>query len=233
MIKNFTSFTSLFSDRLLRTFFLTILVCVFALQAGARNMNTSAAPENGLPVFNTPLAVSNAGQNLVISWQADKEAFNYYEVEKSVDAIHFSTIGLVLDAPENSNTCLFKDKKAVNSTGKTVWYRIKAIDKTGNISYSDATSFVYVQAAANCESRAFPNPFTEVTAVKFKSSEAGIVEISVQNLDGQTLLSKQSQINAGYNNIPLEGLASLSKGIYVARITINGTLAGNQKLVKK
>ena len=204
-----------------------------ALQAGARNLSSNANLENGFPVFTTPLAISASGQNLVISWQADKEAFNYYEVEKSADDVHFSTIGLVLDAPENSNTCLFKDKKTANSKGKTVWYRIKAIDKDGKASYSGSASYVFEQSAANCASEAFPNPFESITSIKFKSNESGFAEISVRNLDGQILLSKQSHINAGYNNIELEGLASLTKGIYVARITINGTVAGNQRLIKK
>lgn len=231
MIKNFTSFTSLFTYRFAGTLkynFLFILISLFALQAGARNLTLS----NGLPVFTTPLAVSTSGHNLVISWQADKEAFTHYEVEKSADAVHFTTIGLVLDAPENSNICLFKDKKMANSTGKTVWYRIKAIDKDGIASYSNSVSYV-VEQPADCELTTFPNPFKDATEVRFKSNEAGCAQVTVKNLDGQTLLSKQSQISMGYNSIFLDGLASLSKGIYVARITINGTVAGNQKLIKK
>jgi hypothetical protein len=236
MITNFTSFKSLFSHRLFKALkynFLFILLFMLTLQAGAHNMSSNPALENRLPVFTTELAVSTSGQNLVISWQADKEAFNYYEVEKSTDAIHYSTIGLVLDAPENSNICLFKDKKTTGSNGKTVWYRIKAIDKNAVVSYSGSVSYVVEQPTVNCESEAFPNPFTDATSIRFKSNEAGFATILVQNLDGQTLLSKQSHISMGYNSIYLDGLTSLSKGIYVARITINGTVAGNQKLTKK
>ena len=232
MSKNFTSSTPLFTYRLISTpkyKLLFILIFVFALQAGARNISVV---ENGLPGFNTQLSVSTSGQNLVISWQADKETFNYYEVEKSIDAIHFSTIGLVLDAPENSNICLFKDKKMTNST-KTVWYRIKAITKDGIVSFSNSTSYVIEEPTVSCPSGAFPNPFKDVTEVRFKSNEAGFAEVKLQSLDGQTLLSKQSHISIGYNSIYLDGLASLSQGIYVARIIINGTVAGNQKLIKK
>jgi len=231
MNNNSTSLKSLFSDRLLsiaKYNFLIILVCLVSLQAGARTINT-----NELPVFTTPVAVFTSGQNLVISWQADKDAFNYYEVEKSTDGQHFSTIGLVLDAPENSNTCLFKDKKSATPGSKTVWYRIKAIAKDGIASYSNNASYASEVPAVSCESAAFPNPFMDATTVKFKSAEPGFAEITVRNLEGQTLLSKQSHINVGFNSIDLDGLSSLSKGIYVARITINGTVAGNQKLIKK
>ena len=189
---------------------------------------------NGLPVFATTLSVSVSGQNMLISWQADKEAFSYYEVERSTDAVNFSTIGLVLDAPENSNICLFKDRKTESLAGKTVWYRIKAIAKEGVFSYSNSISYISEKTlASTCETEAFPNPFKGGTALKFKSSEVGFAQISVQNLDGQTLLSKQSHIIKGYNNINLDGLASLSRGIYIARLSINGTVAANQKLIKK
>lgn len=231
MNNNSTSLKSLFSDRLLsiaKYITLIILVCLVSLQAGARTNNA-----NGLPVFTTPLSVFTAGQNLVISFQADKNTFNYYEVEKSTDGQNFTTVGLVLDAPENSNTCLFKDKKSVTPTTKTVWYRIKAIAKDGVASYSSNASYASETPAVSCESAAFPNPFVDATTVKFKSNESGLVEVTVRNLEGQTLLSKQSHISVGYNSIDLDGLSSLSKGIYVARITINGTVAGNQKLIKK
>jgi len=189
-----------------------------------------SALADSLPVFTTEVAVTTAGQNLVISWQADKTAFNYYEVEKSTDGQHFSTIGLVLDAPENSNLCLFKDRKP---SASTVWYRIKAINKAGVASYSNSTSYVLENVAAvTCEASAFPNPFTDATVIKLKSNEAGFAEVKVQSLGGQTLLSKQSNISKGYNSIPLDGLSGLTKGIYVARLTINGAVAGNQKLIK-
>ena len=231
MYTNSTSIKSLFPRRLLSILkfnFIIVLVCLISFQAGAHN-NT----KNALPVFATDLAFFTSGQNLVISWQADKDAFNYYEVEKSTDGAHFSTVGLVMDAPENSNTCLFKDKKLPTATGKTVWYRIKAIAKDGIVSYSSNASYVSEIPAVSCESAAFPNPFLDATTVKFKSNETGFAEITVRNLEGQTLLSKQSHINVGYNSIDLEGLSVLSKGIYVARIIINGTVAGNQKLIKK
>lgn len=219
----FTPFNQLLSERLIRTvksnlLLILLFLCIQSAQAG------------NLPVFTTELAVSPSGQNLVISWQADKAAFNYYEVEKSTDGKHFSTIGLVLDAPENSNLCLFKDKKQASAT---VWYRIKALDKAGVASYSNSTSYVVENGASlTCEASVFPNPFTEATVIKFKSNEAGFAEVKVQNLNGQTLLSKQSNISKGYNSISLDGLSGLTKGIYVARLTINGTEAGNQKLIK-
>lgn len=236
MITNFTSAKLLFPRLLVSAIkfnLLYILVMLFAFQASAGTLGTAKGLESGLPVFTTELIVSAAGHNLVISWQANRESINYYEVQKSADAINYSTIGLVLDAPENSNICLFKDKRTTDPKVKAVWYRIKAIDKNGIISYSAGTNMVIDKSPLNCESEAFPNPFNNTTVLKFKSSEAGFAQITVNTLDGQTLLSKQSNINVGYNSISLDGLASLSKGIYVARITINGMVAGNQKLIKK
>ena len=227
MIRNFTSLRQLLSRRFSKTIRYTslfILVCLLAQSTQAGNR---------LPVFATELAVSSAGPNLVISWQADKAAFSYYEVEKSADGQHFSTIGLVLDAPENSTLCMFKDKMPVGSKAKTVWYRIKAIDKDGVPSYSSITNYVLESAAPTCAAFAFPNPFTNAAVVNFKTTEAGFAQLTVEDLNGQILLSKQSHIIKGYNSVGLDGLASLSRGVYVARLSINGNVIGNQKLIKK
>jgi len=214
-------------------FLIISILLLQSAQAGS-TISLDNAKKSQLPVFNTELSIEAAGQNLIISWQADKATINYYEVEKSTDGEHFSTIGLVLDVLENSNLCMFKDKKLTNTSGKTVWYRIKAIDKDGGMLYSNSSSFVSEKKLAPaCEATVCPNPFTTGTIFKFKSTTTGIAEIKVQNLDGQTLLSKQSGINKGYNSIGLEGLGSLTSGIYIARLTINGTVIGNQKLIKK
>ena len=214
---------------------LFIAITINTAQAGVisptLNLNQ---PAGKLPLYINELQISALGQNLVISWQADKTNFEYYEVEKSLDGKLFTTIGLVMDAPENSNICLFKDKKANNSNENTVWYRIKAIDKTGGLFFSNSIAYeIKNEPLKAAIVTAFPNPFTNATAIQFMSDAPGFAEVKVQNLEGQILLSKQSNINKGHNSIALEGLGRLNNGIYMARLSVNGTIIGNQKIIKK
>jgi hypothetical protein len=195
---------------------------------------TSTKAGNKLPIFSTDVTISSIGHNLMISWQANKADYTYYEVQKSADGVKFSTIGLVLDAPENSNICLFKDKNAAGDC-KTVWYRIRAIDNNGQYSYSNSTTFECIAKAAKISTNAtaaYPNPFNGSTTLKFTSTEAGFVQVSIQDLHGKILLSKQSEIIKGENSMQLEEMKNFTRGIYVARLTIHGSFAGSQKLIR-
>ena len=220
----------------LRLFKLSIITLFFAVsifnaQAGKRPMGIMGSAFSPI----SEILISEAGHNLLLSWQIDKSAFNYFEVERSYDGKTFSTIGLVLDAPENSNTCLFKDKKSTGSTGLMIWYRIKGIVKNGSIIYSPSSSYKeYIPVPVDITNATFsPNPFSNTGFIKYFSNQAGIAEIKLQNAAGETLLSKQSILSKGYNNIQLGGLNKLASGIYVARLVINGMVIVNQKVVKE
>ena len=208
-----------------------LFTILFSFSVLATRAGNTAQLVNESPI--SEIFISAAGNNLILSWQVDKTAFNYYEVEKSFDGKNFSTIGLVLDAPENSNTCLFKDKKTATPEGKMAWYRIKGIQKNGTILYSSSSSYRETEATAIETNTIFsPNPFTNTGSIKYLSNQVGFAEIKLQNAAGETLLSKQSVVGKGYNNIQLSGLSNLAAGVYVARLIINGTVMVNQKVVK-
>ena len=78
----------------------------------------------------------------------------------------------------------------------------------------------------------FPNPFTENLNLRFTAVEDGIAQIYITNMNGQTLVSKQSTISKGYNNILIDGLSGFDAGMYTARVFLNGTLIHNQKVMK-
>ena len=77
-----------------------------------------------------------------------------------------------------------------------------------------------------------PNPFIENLNIRFTSAETGVAQIRITNIAGQTMLSKQSTISKGYNNIQLDGLSSLASGMYVAQLIMNGTVIDNQRVIK-
>ena len=212
-----------------------ILVLVFSISS----LNTRAGDPSGLPVNTNEdlisrIMISASGHNLLLSWQVDKSAFNYYEVEKSSDGQNFLTIGLVLDAPENSNTCLFKEKKPGLPQNLSTWYRIKGILKNGNVIYSNPSSYRETELATPASGNSFsPNPFTHSGVVSFYSDQVGFAVLKLQNAAGEILLSKQSVINKGNNTIQVDGLSTLSSGVYVARLIINGIAVVNQKVVKE
>ena len=213
----------------------SLLILVFSISI----LICRAGGPSDIPVTNneeliSQILISVSGHNLLLSWQVDKSAFNYYEVEKSTDGTNFSTIGLVLDAPENSNTCLFKEKKSGTIQKVATWYRIKGILKNGNIFYSNSSSYREAESVLPVSTHLFsPNPFTNSGAVRYYSNQVGFAVLKLQNAAGETLLSKQSVLSKGFNTIQVDGLSTLSSGVYVARLIINGTVMVNQKVVKE
>jgi hypothetical protein len=77
-----------------------------------------------------------------------------------------------------------------------------------------------------------PNPFIEKITVQFNSSYKGNAEMRIANLAGITLLQKQFTISKGNNNLYIDGLATLTKGIYVAHLVVNGKTIGTKKIIK-
>ena len=230
-----TSLKNFYAVRSLQGLNFSLLIVIFSLI----NLNSRAGAPIKL-VSNTDqdlissILISASGHNILLSWQVDKSAFNYYEVEKSSDGMNFSTIGLVLDAPENSNTCLFKEKKPSVSENSFTWYRIKGILKDGGVVYSSNSSYRESMPVSASNGNMFtPNPFSGTGSIKYFSDQVGFAIVKLQNTAGETLLSKQSVVNKGYNTIPVDGLSTLSTGVYVARLVINGTVMINQKIVKE
>ena len=91
---------------------------------------------------------------------------------------------------------------------------------------------VRLQAKTGMVMQASPNPFTDNLNIRFNSTENGNADIRILNLAGQTMLSKQSTISKGYNNLQIDGLSKLTVGMYFAQLVINGAVIDNQKVIK-
>jgi hypothetical protein len=125
----------------------------------------------------------------------------------------------------------FKDNSAELQSRSIVYYRLKQFDIDGKTTYSK-TLAVRLQAKADVVMQASPNPFVENLNIRFNSSENGNAEIRITNVAGQTLLSKQSTISKGYNNMQVDNLNRLAPGMYIASLIMNGIVIDNQRVIK-
>ncbi|MBL0182858.1 MAG: T9SS type A sorting domain-containing protein [Chitinophagaceae bacterium] len=174
-------------------------------------------------------------KSVLLKWMTAQEINNnYFEVERSFDMNEYNTIGMVLDGFTVNGTgksYQFKDNSA-ELQGKTMaYYRLKQIDMDGKATYSKVLA-VRLQAKAGVAMQVSPNPFVENLNVRFTATENGSAQIRIINSFGQTLLSKQSTINKGYNNIQVDGLKQLAAGMYIAQLVMNGTVIDNQRVIK-
>lgn len=218
----------------------------FTYKAGGNNQASSAVTRQkgiyfkGFNYLIMPVkylsfdAVVN-GESVLLKWITAQELnHSHFEVERSFDMNSYNTAGLVLDGfttNGSGKSYQFKDNSAQLKGRSMVYYRLKQVDIDGKVTYSKILA-VRLQAKSDVTMQVSPNPFTEDVTIRFTATENGTAIMRITNLAGQTMLSKQSTITKGYNNIKIESLSGLAAGMYMVQLTMNGTVINNQKLIK-
>ncbi len=197
--------------------------------------NVSIPTGGILPVTYTSFDAVVNDKSVLLKWITAQEMNNsHFEVERSFDNSSFSVMGIVLDGFAVNGTgksYQFKDNSAELQGKTVVYYRLKQVDVDGKITYSKVLA-VRMQAKSGVTMQVSPNPFVENINLRFTATENGNAQIRIVNSYGQTLLSKQSSIIKGYNNIQVDGLKGLAPGMYIAQLVLNGTVIDNQRVVK-
>jgi Secretion system C-terminal sorting domain len=193
-----------------------------------------------MPLFPLPVkylsfdAVVNDNK-VTLKWLTAQEInHSYFEVERSFDMNNFSTLGIVLDGfvvNGSDKSYQFKDNSSELQNNSMVYYRLKQIDIDGKATYSKVLA-VRLKAKAGIVMQVSPNPFIENVHLRFTTAETGTAQMRITNAVGQIVLSKQTTISKGYNNIQIDGLSRLASGMYVVQLIMNGTLIDNQRLIK-
>lgn len=99
------------------------------------------------------------------------------------------------------------------------------ISNAARFFYNLQNNSVSVQAHSKLQSRIYPNPTSEQLFVT--SSESGDLQVSIKNLQGQTLLSQTLE---GGASIALDAFAA---GIYLVHIAQNNQMQVHKLVVKK
>jgi len=192
-------------------------------------------PYTPLPLKYLSFDAVVSDNKVMLNWVTTQEVnTSHFEVERSFDMNTFSTIGMVLDGFTINNTdksYQFRDNSPELQGRSVAYYRLKQFDIDGKVTYSKVLA-VRLQAKANVVMQVSPNPFIENLTVRFNSTENGVAQIRISSMTGQTMLSKQSTISKGYNNLQIDGLNRLAAGMYVAQLVLNGTVIDNQKVIK-
>ena len=154
-----------------------------------------------LPVTILSFEVSKVGSEVALNWITENEKnASHFEIQHSVDAIHFSKIADVeaLNG-NNQNKYAFMHKKA--DAGMN-YYRIKQLDIDGNDSYTFVRSILFGQEE---EIILFPNPVNDVLSVSINNFKKA-TEAKIINQFGQTVQSfvlKTSNVDISLTDLPI------------------------------
>lgn len=79
--------------------------------------------------------------------------------------------------------------------------------------------------------KVYPNPATDNASLNLNLKKAANVEVSLQNVMGQTIFTQAANMSAGEQVMPIS-LQNLPKGIYILKVMANGS-AQEMKVVKE
>jgi hypothetical protein len=174
------------------------------------------------------MAVSNIQQTSVtLNWNAAQGATQYQVQHKLSGAASFSTTTNVHTSFTLRNL----------TAGQTYVWRVRSQCPLGYSVYSaidtfkTATGLQHKMIAAN-EFSVYPNPATSTVNINFSAPVSAVYELSVYDLEGKRLLSKNVTAAMGTNN-PAIDIHSLPAGIYLLKLRSNNVDVMVEKIVKE
>ncbi len=159
--------------------------------------------------------VEKNNSNYLVWTSSSEEDFYAYQVERSEDLNHWTTLEEVYPIGGNQlNTYQVEDK----DQRAVLYYRLKMTDLDGSFSYSEILSY---SKAIDTPIIIYPNPSTGIVNIKSDQIQTGTVRII--NLQGKVILI--SPFNNGQQEYDF---SNLSKGMYYLELE-----DGSNKVVEK
>lgn len=175
---------------------------------------------NALPVELLYIKAEAVNHSYIrVSWATAIEIDNRgFEVQRSIDGTHFTTIGWV-EGHNNSTTThtySYNDHSVASNT--VYYYRLNQVDYDGD---SHTTDVVYasvkgINPADNTITigSPYPNPTSSNTRFNINSNQDRIISTRILNLLGQVVMVTNQSLTAGDNDVVLN-LEALPAGQYL------------------
>jgi len=169
-----------------------------------------------LPVTFTTLKAWQDNKNIAVEWKVENEKnLEQYNIEKSIDGNHFTTVGKV--AANNAVTSKYQWLD-VNAAEGYNYYRLLSRDVNGKTAYSTIVKVLIGKARQSIT--IYPNPVTNGRInLQLGNQPAGVYGIRVMNKLGQVLVSKQINHEEGSSTETIQLDKSSAHGIYQLEVT--------------
>lgn len=193
----------------------------------------SSGNSNPLPVDFISFEGELQQEGVYLNWRTASEKNNdFFEVQRSRDGANFEVIGKVV-GNGNKVTESSYDFVDYNQPSGLLYYRLRQVDFDGGFEYSSTLSI----SSKENEGESFeltsiyPSPFNERFTLEFVAPEGGQVNVSLLNMQGQTVYSEDLGVYAGHNSLNFDQGYALQKGYYLLVLEQNGNKI-NEKIYK-
>jgi len=115
-------------------------------------------------------------------------------------------------------------------TGDIAFYRIKIVNISGQLSYSNVLRFEN-RNKSKAIFKVYPSIVNDQATVQFQSVTDETVMIQIVDFNGRIVYSKNNPVQKGFNNFSVNGLGNLGAGNYVLTVRKGKELL-QQKIIK-
>ena len=157
------------------------------------------------------------GANQLV-WKTSNEInTREFNIEWSIDALQWKTLGTVTSTGNNNNTYNYMHNNA--PTGKN-FYKLKMVDQDGHFTYSN---IIFLNSGDNTRLVIYPNPVKDMLTIYAGNNFLNTM-VSLNNMEGKLL--QRTLITSNQQNINVQ---LLPKGMYV----LNFEDGSAQKFIKQ
>ncbi len=178
-----------------------------------------------VPVTITDFTAAKNVSDVVLQWNVTMETnFKHYEVERSIDGVSFNLIGVI--AAQNKPVYNLPDVNVPDV--RTVFYRLKMVDRDGHFTYSKTVSVNLNRK--NRDITVYPNPaVNEINISLLQSLPTGSV-IKITDIAGRELIVQKNV--AGQQNIKVK-VNKLPAGKYFISVFSNSDVLNDAFMIMK
>lgn len=173
-----------------------------------------------------------ASNNVKLSWSTTDEInAAYYEVERSTNAVDFTTVAQVSADQSGASVHNYTtNDQLAGVSSNIVYYRLRIVDESGKFVYSKVVP-VKLDLPETSFS-VYPNPVDSYTILNLLSNKQTTGMLRLIDNSGRQILTRTITVNNGANSIVLDQLDNLPRGLYIVQVLLDNNLY-NQKLLKK
>lgn len=174
-------------------------------------------PAGVLPITLIGFNAKQQHSSVLLQWKTSSEInASHFEVEKSVDGVHFNKMAVV---PAGATSQQYTALDANPTLGKN-YYRLRMVDQDETYSFSGV---LLVKLNAITSSGLYPNPASSYVALEVDAQGAGTELLHVYDAGGQLIKTVRVDLVKGRNKVQVD-ISGLAKGGYFIKVGASGSV---------
>ena len=185
-----------------------------------------------LPLEITRFTGTIRNNQAALNWTlAQETGIDRYEIERSVDGIHYAYLGTKTSTLHNSSLPVNYDYVDACPQNGTNFYRLKIWNQDGHFNYSGIVTLSFSKPLIS-DIRINPNPVNNILNLVCFNREASPVTCIMYNHDGRMVKSWTGNFSAGTNSLTMD-VSTLSAGSYFIVMSRPNERIGEASFIKQ